>query len=80
MIRLLGFLVAILFAVLPDPLRADMVYVTQYFSNDPIVTVNTASPSTPTFFASCRIIRHFWPLTPAATFMSPNKAVRRWTR
>jgi sugar lactone lactonase YvrE len=51
MIRLFAFLVAILFAA-SAPLRADMVYVSQYFSNDPIVTVNTANPSTPIFFAS----------------------------
>jgi sugar lactone lactonase YvrE len=50
MIRLFAFLVAVLFAA-PDPLRADICYVTQYFDGN-IVTVNTASPSTPTLFAS----------------------------
>jgi hypothetical protein len=49
MIRLFAFLVAVLFAA-PDPLRADICYVTQYFDGN-IVTVNTASPSTPTLFA-----------------------------
>lgn len=50
MIRHFAFLFAILFAA-PAPLRADLVYVSQFF-DDNIVTVNTASPSTPTFFAS----------------------------
>ena len=75
MIRLFGLLVAILFAA-SAPVRADL-SMTQFLSNDPIVTVDTANPGTPTFLPLYRIIRHFWPSTPAATFMSPNKAVRR---